>query len=1044
MKPLQLTMQAFGPYPAAETIDFQLLENRTMFVISGKTGSGKTTIFDGISFAIYGKASGEDRNGNDLRSQFADDNDLTEVSLTFSLRGRTYLITRSPQQEKKKARGEGFTTVNAKAEFYSIDESGEKKLLAANVRDVDEKIKEIIQLDANQFRQILMIPQGEFRKLLTSDSKDKEAILQRLFHTEFYKNIQDKLKEESDLLKRDVEKAVEDRTRNLLGIHPEQNEALRELLLEEPLNDTLIIEKLQYHNTDMNKALSELNKLFDNKQKDRDQLQKQIVQAQKLVEQFEKRRVLREQKQTLVNKREDIERLKAEIKKAHQADKLLKQDEYCHRLNRELKSVEQELEKLHIQQRELTESMHTARENWEQEQKKEEKRKEAGKKVNSLESLREDVFSYGQLEDEVSNLDGQRKRLKDEMKQAVEGLSAKKKILQEQEERKAALENLRIEMFEIEKAISELQSSEKLLLHYQKIAKESTLLKLNLEKRNQQQKHAVQELEDARSTLNWLEGKWSKAQAGILASNLNEGDPCPVCGSEQHPVLAHLQDDLPHEKDIKAAKEMAAEKEKRSNESSRSYYEIEAQYTSIQTQKREVLSEITEMIEGIKEEHIDNELESVRRLMEAKKTDLKTGRQQLSGLQLLIENIEENKRFIEQQDKMIEQLTKDEQNLSENFYAKKGALESRRSAIPPELRTREKFTQALLAAEKELNLLQTSFEKAQEVYNRLSKDVSVNEAQANDRQAAVDRLKTEMEDERNKFLQILEEQGFESYRAFQEAKRTESEISSMEKVVSSYGEEVRSVKDRLEELEKALLDSEEPSLEELQQQFTLMNEELKSLNEDYNSMKMRKSENEGILEYVLQLNKKMKYMENRYSLAGHLAEMARGQNAHRLTFERYVLASFLEDILLVANERLMKMTSGRYRLIRKKDRSKGNVQSGLELLVFDQYTGQDRHVKTLSGGESFKAALCLALGLADVVQQYAGGVSLETMFIDEGFGTLDPESLDHAIEALMDIQSSGRLVGLISHVPELKERIDARLEVISSQTGSTTRFQFLA
>ncbi|MGM0844664.1 MAG: AAA family ATPase [Bacillota bacterium] len=1044
MKPLQLTMQAFGPYPAAETIDFQLLENRTMFVISGKTGSGKTTIFDGISFAIYGKASGEDRNGNDLRSQFADDNDITEVSLTFSLRGKTYLIIRSPQQEKKKARGEGFTTVNAKAEFYSIDENGEKVLLAANIRDVDEKIKEIIQLDANQFRQILMIPQGEFRKLLTSDSKDKEAILQRLFHTEFYRLIQDKLKEESDLLKRDVEKAVEDRTRNLLGIHPEQNEELSNLLLQEPLNDTLIIEKLQHHITVMKEDLTKLSGNFDDKQRDRDSLQKQIMQAQELVEQFEKRRVLREEKQILANKSEEIERLKEEIKKAHQADKLLKQDEYCHRLNRELKTLQQELKELLLQQRELTKEMDSAREIWEQEQQKEGKRYEAGKKVNTLESLREDIFSFGQMEDEVTNLEGQRMRLKDEMNKVEKDLAEKKNLLNEQEEKRASLEKLRLELFEIEKTISKLQSEEKLFSHFQKIRNESQRLKSNLSTRSQQHERALRELEDTRSTLNWLEDKWNKAQAGILASELVHGNPCPVCGSEEHPAPAHLQAELPDEREIKAAKDMVAEKEKHLNEASRSYFEIEAKYTSIKSQKDEALREITSIMVNFKEEDIEMEIESLRNRIKTKENEMKVSSQHLSGLQTLIKNIEENKNSLEMQEKKLQKKKHDELELSEAFHAKKGALDSRRSAIPVEIRTREKFNIALNAAQNDLNMLKASFEKAQEFHNRLSKDISVNEAQVKDRQTAVSKLEAEMNEERSKFLQILEEQGFESYKAFQGAKRTESEIESMERVVSSFGEEVRSVSDRLEELEKALQDTEEPRIETLQQQFTEISEELKKLNEEFNSMKMRKSENETILEYVLELNNSMKDLENRYSLSGHLSEMARGQNAHRLTFERYVLASFLEDILLVANERLMKMTSGRYRLIRKTDRSKGNVQSGLELLVFDQYTGQDRHVKTLSGGESFKAALCLALGLADVVQQYAGGVSLETMFIDEGFGTLDPESLDHAIEALMDIQSSGRLVGIISHVPELKERIDARLEVISSQTGSTTEFHFLA
>jgi DNA repair protein SbcC/Rad50 len=1044
MKPMKLTMQAFGPYPAAETIDFQLLGNRTMFVISGKTGSGKTTIFDGISFAIYGKASGEDRNGSDLRSQFANDDDLTEVSLTFSLRGKTYHIIRSPQQDKKKARGEGFTTVTAKAEFYSVDENGEKHLLAANVRDVDEKIKEIIQLDANQFRQILMIPQGEFRKLLTSDSKDKEAILQRLFHTEFYKTIQDKLKEESDHLKRDVEKAVEDRTRRLLGIHSEENEELRALLLEDPLNDQLILEKLEQHIGKMKEDLTQLNQNYETKQKDRDQLQKQIVQAQKLVEQFEKRRTLREEKLTLEKKQAEIEKVKVEIKKAYQAERLIKQDEYCHRLNRELKAVKQELERLLIEKQELTRQMDDARQNWEKEQQKEEARNEAAKKVNTLEGLKEDVYSLGQLEDEVRVLDEKRNHLKREISRLTDELNSKRVLQKEQEKEKTNLENMRVEAFETEKVISRIENEEKLLLHLQKLLNESRSTEGVLAKRKELHQLASKEVEDARSTLSWLEEKWTKAQAGILASQIGQEDPCPVCGSEHHPNLAHLQDDLPDDKDIKAAKEMVLEKEKKVNDTSRAFYEIEAKHTAVLSQKQEALKEIKEIREGFKEENIDLEVNSLRSKMREKSNQLKEYARKLNGFNVLLKNMEETKTTIAKLDKQLDNLKGDETGLSEAFHAKNAVLESRRVAIPIEIRTREKFNAALKAAENNLITLKASYENAQELYNRLTKEVSVNDVQVKDKQKSASKLKDEMDEERNKFLQILDEQGFENYKAFQEAKRTDSDISSMEKVVSSYGEEVRSVHDRLEELEKSLQDTEEPQLERLQESFAEMNEELKRLNEEYNSLRMKISENESILGYVCKLNEQMKGLEERYSLAGHLSEMARGQNAHRLTFERYVLASFLEDILLVANDRLMKMTSGRYRLIRKKDRSKGNVQSGLELLVFDQYTGQERHVKTLSGGESFKAALSLALGLADVVQQYAGGVSLETMFIDEGFGTLDPESLDHAIEALMDIQSTGRLVGLISHVPELKERIDARLEVIASQNGSTTEFHFLA
>lgn len=297
--------------------------------------------------------------------------------------------------------------------------------------------------------------------------------------------------------------------------------------------------------------------------------------------------------------------------------------------------------------------------------------------------------------------------------------------------------------------------------------------------------------------------------------------------------------------------------------------------------------------------------------------------------------------------------------------------------------------------------------------------------------------------ERETFRNNMTSQGFENYQAYQQAKISEQAIQQLDADISNYREEVRSVSDRFAELSDMLKDVKKPDMETLQSEFAQLNKIIKETEDAYQDLNLKKRDNQFVLEQVDSLNEQMKMLEEKYKLVGHLFEISKGQNTYRITFERFVLAAFLDDILAEANVRLNKMTSGRYRLLRKTDRSKGNVQSGLELLVLDAYTGQDRHVKTLSGGESFKAALSLALGLADVVQNYAGGVSLETMFIDEGFGTLDPESLDQAIEALIDIQSSGRLVGIISHVPELKERIDARLEVISTQTGSKTEFHLM-
>ncbi|MGW9607363.1 SbcC/MukB-like Walker B domain-containing protein, partial [Heyndrickxia sporothermodurans] len=300
-----------------------------------------------------------------------------------------------------------------------------------------------------------------------------------------------------------------------------------------------------------------------------------------------------------------------------------------------------------------------------------------------------------------------------------------------------------------------------------------------------------------------------------------------------------------------------------------------------------------------------------------------------------------------------------------------------------------------------------------------------------------------LKEERKKFINMLSEEGFSGYQQFSQAKRERETIKQLEQQVQNYREEFRSVSDRYQEIEELLKNVEKPQIDRLKQQFIELENDLQDLSSTHSTVLMKIHHNEEIARKVAKINHTIKESEEKYKVIGHLSDISKGQNTYRITFERYVLAAFLDDILQVANTRLTRMTSGRYHLLRKTDRSKGNVQSGLELLIFDQYTGQERHVKTLSGGESFKASLALALGLADVVQQHSGGVSLETMFIDEGFGTLDPESLDQAIESLMDIQNSGRLVGIISHVPELKERIDARLEVYSSQNGSKTEFHFL-
>jgi DNA repair protein SbcC/Rad50 len=1044
MKPLKIVMQAFGPYAGRETIDFRELDNRTMFVISGKTGAGKTTIFDGISYAIYGKASGEDRNPTELRSQFANHDDSTEVDLLFSLRGRTYRIWRSPQQEKKKARGEGYTTINARSELYVYDEDGKEQLLAANVREVDEKIKELIQLDANQFRQILMIPQGEFRKLLTSDSKDKELILQRLFHTELYKTIQEKLKSEADELKRSVESSIEERTRELVRIHFEENEELQSLLLENPLNDHRILNLLAPHIEEMEKKEKKLRQQYENVQEKRDAYQKDLAEAKSVVDQYNLQEKLKNQKESLLALKPEIESIDHEIVLARRASHLVQQDEYCHKLNRNLNELKSQLATLSEEKQTITEKLLTATKIFEEETNNEPLREQASKRVTQLENMEKDIDSLDTLMNETGELKERYEKQQGIVTKQNEQISFLQKGIKEREIRVKAGESGQEHVFQLEKNVQEKLSLLEQINDMNQLEQNLQRVKTERDQLKTRYSQLEDRLQDASETLTFLEGKWNSAQAALLAKGLADDAPCPVCGSEHHPNPAVEADTIPSSEDLKVAKGKQQELEAEEKKLSLAIAQEETKIQGIQEQIENINKKIREKKRDFKQFEIGETQSLLMKEIESLKTNIASKKKEVEQVKVMGEEIRKGREKLEELEGARGKNQDMLQELNTLFHTKNTTLEKVKESIPLELRTKAQFDQVLQKEKQRLKELKTSFEQAQKQYYELLNQNSVKESQVKDKEIHIENVNGEMKAERDAFLTLLTEQGFSHYKAFLEAKKSESEVTVLQEKVKKYGEDLRSVTDRLSDIDQILKDKQRPDIQRIEEDIIKVTDELKEVNDHLNRVMTNRKENELILTRVTAINEGIKDLESRYQTVGHLAEVARGQNANRITFERYVLASFLEDILRVANERLIKMTSGRYQLIRKTDRSKGNVQSGLELLVFDQYTGQERHVKTLSGGESFKASLALALGLADVVQQYAGGVSLETMFIDEGFGTLDPESLDQAIEALMDIQSSGRLVGLISHVPELKERIDARLEVISSQNGSRTEFQFLA
>lgn len=1037
-------MQAFGPYAGREEIDFSSLGNRTMFVISGKTGSGKTTIFDGISYAIYGKASGEDRNGPELRSQFATDELMTEVSLEFTLRGKRYFIWRTPQQYKKKERGDGLTLINAKAELYQFDDDGNKLLLASNVRETDEQIKTIMGIDSNQFRQILMIPQGEFRKLLTSESKDKELILQRLFHTEIYKRVEEKLKEEALDLKRTVDKQVEERSISIRGIYALTNEELKSLMEAESLNDTLILPLLKDEILSMDKKLADIKQEGVKQQAERDKLQQSIYEAEVIVKQMQTKEELAVKKAELENQKETFQQKEQEVVLGQKAALLAKQEEICHHLKRELDQTKQNAEAANSRVVKISQLLEERAMQLEAEKIREPERQKAGDEVKRLQMIKEDVYSFANMETVVKTLETKLSESKEGQKIAEETINKTDDYLKKLQEEKQEIEKGQLTFLENKRKIELLESELDMLSKYDGLLSRSEKSKKSLESRKQIYENCQNRLLDGKALVDELEQKWLHSQAVILAGKLHDGEACPVCGSSDHPAPASsLNSSVPAEEDIKSAKLQVSQLEAEKAKAESAFYEGQSVYKTISESLKELFHDIV-----TKRPDFSNErLEPITGFIQEERGKLLLSQKQLSDkikkLESILKLIQTNELNKQQLNEKRQKLAETINELTIQYTEKRTTLARMVGQIPEELRTIAAYEKKVQHALENQKTLEYRWEKINQQYQETRENFATEKARLETIEKQAVETSEKLALEKEAFIKKLAEQGFTSYKHYEGAKRTEHELQKLVESIRVYREDLRSVIDRYNELSQLLADVKRPDLGHLKQTFEEMNKILGLLQDEYNGLFMKKRTNEDILEKVERINEELKGLEERYKLIGHLYEISKGQNTYRITFERFVLAAFLDDILAKANVRLTKMTGGRYQLMRKTDRSKGTTQSGLELLVFDQYTGQERHVKTLSGGESFKAALSLALGLAEVVQNHAGGVSLETMFIDEGFGTLDPESLDQAIEALIDIQSSGRLVGIISHVPELKERIDARLEVYATQTGSRTEFQFM-
>lgn len=1042
MRPLKLTMSAFGPYAGVETIDFEKLNDKNIFLITGPTGAGKTTIFDAISYALFGEASGSSRDKDSLRSDFALLETPTYIDLEFGLRGKVYKITRFPQQERKKARGEGFVSKNSEAHLALPDGD-----IVTKVSNVDEKISGILGINKNQFRQIVMLPQGEFRKLLEADSEEREGIFRKIFGTETFETIQRKLDEQKKAIYRKIAETKTQRDTHVKHIEPGEDELLIKLINAEDLNIIEIVngttELIKKDEEDSKKLNEEVKELKIKQEK----VQKSIVEGEEINKKLKEKYELEQQYQSNLLRKREYEEKQIHLEKGRRAREVkLVEDS--------LKDRENNFNKKQLQYNEAEQKLKAVESSiilfekqLREQENKESERKKLSDSINTLKNQQEKVKEYEEksskiieLREELKNKDNYLKKLKlliNDEKNKLEKANKELMDAQKAETKKGKLDNT---VYEKELIIKDMR------LLYKKTEEYID----NVDKHMSNSK-SFEEFEkkynNYKNDYELLEDNFRRGQAGLLAKDLKEGTPCPVCGSTNHPKVAQLIYGVPTEEKLKKVKvefdKLREEREKKLQVLSDLNGTIKSS-KELLMELKDKLKEFLGEVSSIPEKDMLNYLVDKGKQTSEELNILKADQGKLIKLiekkNILEDTIVKLGESIKEKEQSLQSLEKKYTEFYGKVESEEKLLISVEKEISQEIRSSNKLLLKIKELENSLMSLENAYKKAQENYNKAKTDhassLADKDGKSKNVEEAIKEVKLHQEALNNKIRVV----GFEDYNQYALFRMTEEEIMLLEKDIVEYHQNLKSLKDRVEKASKDIEGLSEVVIEKLVEALNEVKLQQQNLESKEKNLYLRVNNNKKALKEIKIISQFIKADEEKYSVIGELARIANGDNIERITFERYVLAAYFDEIIKTANVRFSKMAGGRFILRRKEEKGKGRKQEGLELEVFDNYTGKSRHVKTLSGGESFKASLALALGLADVVQSYAGGISLDTMFVDEGFGTLDIESLDNAIQCLIDLQKGGRLVGIISHVPELKERINARLEITPAKEGSKAKF----
>lgn len=915
MRPIRLCISAFGPYAGKTCIEMNRLGKNGLYLITGDTGSGKTTIFDAITYALFGEASGANREPNMLRSKYADPETPTQVELTFAYSGKEFTIRRNPDYERPSKRGDKTTMQKADAELVMPDGQ-----IISKIKDCNEAIRNILGIDRNQFSQIAMIAQGDFLKLLLASTEDRKKIFRQIFKTGLFQSLQDLLKNETNSLTRERETLRNSVRQYIDGILCDENDVL-----------SLELQKAKDNPEKTSELLSVLDLLITGDQS-------------KKVTLGDKRKVLEES----LSKR--IERIgkAAEIKKTRCSLAIAQDQIPMAEKSLSITKAELDREVSRCCERDLLSEQITTINN-------------TLPQYDDLEGKRT-TYLQNQLEIEKQRI------LLNEQEEDLKELS---ELLKNQRNEAELLKNAGSE---VEAISAKIQVTKEKIKQLTEISKINVDYQADLEKHlllNQRYTDANESVNKQRSTYLRLNRLFLDEQAGILSLDLVDGLPCPVCGSTTHPAPASKSLHAPTEAELERVKLVLEQEEANERTISR---QIGTLNGMIQTRKEELIRRVTDLADNISMDHLSEEISI----------------------------------SLQRANKDLEDRTKEHQKAISDNTRKELLLD----LIVKSEKSQEQLRDFVFHSSQLLTVLETKLKESEKTLNEASDKLLFP-----DKKSAAEKIH-QLSQKKTELLKQLEQATLR----FEEAKSFLLNLQGQVDSLSKSSNAAEDINETAESEEKQKIEIEKTRCEDA-----------------ISSVEIRLNSNLRAKSNIEKQEKELMAVETKWSWVKALSDTANGtlSGKEKIMLETYIQMTYFDRIVARANSRFMKMSGGQYELKRSVEAENNQKQSGLDLSVIDHYNGSERSVKTLSGGESFKASLSLALGLSDEIQSCAGGIRLDTMFVDEGFGSLDEESLKQAINTLSGLTEGNRLVGIISHVSELKMKIDKQLVVNKDKSGGS-------